>query len=83
MDFYCFRCNKEFASSREAIVHLKKIHFLIDNTDPIKCVVKNCTKTYNTFKGLAAHVKAVDHKNVREMNVCHISTEKRMKIIIH
>lgn len=67
MDYFCFRCNDEFTSSKEAIAHLKKIHFMIDNTDPIQCVVKNCTKVYNTFKGLAAHLKKFDHQIVKHV----------------
>lgn len=67
MDFYCFRCSKTFTTSKEAIVHIKRVHFWIDNTDPIKCLVKNCTKVYNTFKGLANHLKTFDHQILRDV----------------
>lgn len=80
MDFYCFLCKEEFASSKGAINHLKNIHFMIDNTDQIKCVVKNCTKMYLTFKGLGTHLKTFDHQNVSERIFLH-SLKKQNKNI--
>lgn len=70
MNFYCYKCNKNFDSSRDAISHLKKDHFIIDNCEPIKCVVKYCTKTVNTFRGLSNHLKVFDHNSE---NVCLIN----------
>lgn len=69
MIFYCFRCANLFDSSKEAIQHLKRVHFLIDNSEPIECVVKYCKKTFNTFKGLSNHLRVFDH-TVYE-NVCY------------
>lgn len=68
MNFYCFHCGDTFDSSNEAIKHLKRVHFLIDNSDSIKCVVRHCEKTYNTFKGLSNHLKVFDHSIFE--NVC-------------
>lgn len=31
---------------------------MIDNVESIKCIVKQCSKTFNTFKGLSGHVKS-------------------------
>lgn len=61
MVFFCSKCGKTFFSEKETITHLKKDHFIIDNVDPINCIVKNCSKTYNTFKGLQNHLKTCVH----------------------
>lgn len=68
MDFVCFKCNKTFDSDKETIKHLRRTHFLIDNIEPIRCVVKHCDKTYNTFKGLSNHLSSFDHNTLP--NVC-------------
>lgn len=64
MDFSCFKCDETFVSGKETVVHLKRIHFMIDNVEPIKCVVKYCDKTYNTFKGLSTHLNSFDHSTL-------------------
>lgn len=70
MEFNCFRCNEIFNSSKDVIVHLKRVHFMLDNTEPIKCVVKNCEKSYNTFKGLSHHLKTFGHQ--QHDDVCYL-----------
>lgn len=58
MDFQCFKCFNTFSSANETIKHLKKDHFICENTDPIKCIANNkCTKEYLTFGGLRNHIK--------------------------
>lgn len=66
MDFYCFVCENKFISEKDAITHLRKDHFLVDNVNPINCIVQNCAKTYNTFKGLKHHLKNSVHQTNRE-----------------
>lgn len=83
MNFHCFRCEEIFSSSKEAISHLKKIHFMIDNTDPIQCVVKNCTKTYSTFKALALHLKKFDHQIVRDVRLLLVILKEKVSKIIN
>lgn len=62
MSFYCYRCDKEFNSSKETIIHLKKSHFVVDKCEPIKCIVRNCSKTFSSFNTLSRHLKAYDHR---------------------
>lgn len=68
MNYSCFKCDETFVSSKEAISHLKRTHFLIDNFEPIKCIVKRCDKTFNTFRGLSSHLNSFDHRT--SPNVC-------------
>lgn len=75
MKFQCFRCKKDFSLEKEVISHLKKVHFMIDNVSPIKCVVKNCEKSYNTFKGLSSHLKIFNHLDIDEVNTIYYSSE--------
>lgn len=50
---------------------------MLDNTEPIKCVVKNCEKSYNTFRGLSYHLNTFDHQR---HDVCYtIIFEKIIK----
>lgn len=65
MSFNCFRCAKTFLLENEAISHLKKDHFIIDNVSPIKCLIKNCERTYNTIKGLRCHLNNFDHESIQ------------------
>ena len=69
MDFYCFKCNQTFVSSKETINHLKKNHFMIDNVEAINCVVKQCDFTFNTFKGLCRHLKSFDHQTLQNVRI--------------
>lgn len=71
MNFFCFKCNETFVSSEAAIKHLKKNHFMIDNIEAIKCVVKQCDKTYNTFKGLSKNLKSFDHQTLENVCIYH------------
>lgn len=68
MIFTCYRCDQKFNSEKDIIYHLKKTHYVIDNVSPIKCVVKNCSKTYNTFKGLSGHLKTFTHPVTIQVN---------------
>lgn len=70
MEFFCTYCEKEFFVEKDAITHLKKHHFIIDNLDPINCIVRNCSKTYNTFKGLKHHLKNFVHQTNKEELLC-------------
>lgn len=68
MNYTCFRCQQQFSEEKDAIWHLQKVHFIIDNISPIKCLVKNCLKTYNTFKGLKFHLKTFCHQMEQEIS---------------
>lgn len=72
MGFYCFKCNKTFGSSKETIKHLRKNHFMIDNVEPIRCIVEQCDNTFNTFRGLSNHLTSFDHHELE--NVCAIKS---------
>lgn len=72
MDFYCFLCGATFILSKEAIKHLKKIHFIKDNTEPITCIVRNCRKTFNTFSGLSNHAANFNHVEVIQHRINNI-----------
>lgn len=69
MDFHCIFCEKDFISQKQTISHLKKVHFVVDNSIPINCIVKNCLRSFNTFNGLNYHLKTFDHQN---QNVCRV-----------
>lgn len=62
MKFSCFVCNKSFEIKDEAVSHLKSVHRLKDNAQPIKCVVKGCAKSYLSFKALKQHVNQCEKK---------------------
>lgn len=56
MNFHCFRCDEEFEAINEAIKHLKNVHHIVDNNSPIKCLKKNCSRTYFSIKTLKSHL---------------------------
>lgn len=69
MDFNCFKCESSFTTSKQAVNHLKRDHFMVANSEPIKCIVKCCEKSFNTFGGLNNHLKIFDHSKF--VNVFH------------
>lgn len=81
MSFYCFRCEKIFIIENEAISHLKKDHNMLDNVSPIRCVIRNCEKTYNTFRGLRNHLKNINHQSMQVVeeypgiNIDHVAEQ--------
>lgn len=75
MKFYCFLCSETFTTSKEAIKHLKKKHFMQDNTESIKCLVENCEKTFNTFRGLSSHIATFNHVDVIQHQIVNIIFE--------
>lgn len=59
-NFKCFICYGTFCSSKDAIKHLKKVHSVVENQNPIKCLVNHsdvCSYVYFTFPGLRKHMK--------------------------
>lgn len=63
MIFDCFLCGKDFESATDTIDHLKRYHDLVDNSVPIKCVIKTCNKTYLSFRALKAHLSKCEKVN--------------------
>lgn len=63
MDLKCYLCSRKFSVLSEAVNHLKIIHLVKENVDEISCLVNTehddseCTKTFQTFRGMSAHVK--------------------------
>lgn len=86
MNFHCFICKETFNLSKDSIKHLKRIHFLRDNTTPIGCIIiENCEKTFNTFRGLTNHVAPFSHIEVIQHTVnnifFHVNLEKLIIIL--
>lgn len=91
MKFSCFVCNKSFEIKDEAVSHLKLVHRLKDNAQPIKCVVKECAKSYLSFKALKQHVNQCEKKiqisesqNESVTNICeNLASVKHFNSIIY
>lgn len=57
MEYQCFVCLNIFSNEKDAIKHLKKIHFIKENIDPIYCL-KKCKYFCLTFRQLRIHMKS-------------------------
>lgn len=66
-------CSEEFTKAARVISHLKRVHFMIDNSEPINCIVRNCEKSFNTFKGLSNHIKTFDHTALENVKFLELS----------
>lgn len=85
MDLHCFRCTNSFQSTKEAIRHLRNDHCMVDNCSPMKCLAKNCERTYNTFKGLSNHLDTFNHQsepNVSTLELCFCNIKLKGCILI-
>lgn len=74
MDYKCDICNCEFEDLKSCFAHLKRVHFIWDNSQNIKCVVnffggEKCGKSYNTYDSLRKHVKSCILKRSEVMNI--------------
>lgn len=59
MEFKCFECLEIFSDGKSAIKHLKVIHFIKDNTNPIYCLKNNgCKNHFSTFRNLKKHMNS-------------------------
>jgi hypothetical protein len=62
MILICRYCAIKMDDISYMIKHLKLIHYIAENGEPIKCCVnrKNdiCNKSYVTFNGLRTHMKS-------------------------
>lgn len=63
MDYKCIHCSKLSNNMSEIIAHLKKIHYIVENDEHIKCLVNHrntnvCNKSYLTYSGLKTHMKS-------------------------
>lgn len=75
MDFKykCFKCGAEFNEEKYIISHLKVIHFIKDNSEPIKCSVGGnyCPMVFYKFSQLKQHMKKCI---TQEKTVCGAET---------
>lgn len=59
MNFKCFVCSELFSSDKMAIKHLKIIHFIKDNKEPIYCLKNNgCQYHSFTLRQVKVHMKS-------------------------
>lgn len=82
MEFECYLCNKVFSDTSDIIKHLKKIHFIKENINEIRCLFPKCEKNFDTFNALRQHIKkcsdlakqkTTKKKAVKEVNKYNIS----------
>lgn len=57
MEYQCFVCLNLFSDEKDAIKHLKNIHFIKENINPIYCL-KKCKYYCLTFRQLKIHMKS-------------------------
>lgn len=75
MEFQCFVCLNIFADETEAIKHLKKIHFIKENINPIHCL-KKCKYFCLTFRQLRIHMKSCQSNvSVETQHTSQLCTE--------
>lgn len=67
--YFCYRCDLSFETQNETIKHMRRDHFVIDNTTPIKCVVRNCEKSYHTFSSLRNHLRTFQHSSEKHVSI--------------
>lgn len=59
MSYQCYKCGVEFNAIPEIFKHLKIKHSLYENTEKLRCVVKNtiCAKSFMNYNSLRQHLK--------------------------
>lgn len=61
MDFKykCFKCEREFDDEKKILSHLKFEHFIRNNAEEMKCLLKGnyCTDTFYQYTQLKLHIK--------------------------
>lgn len=83
MDFKykCFKCLREFSEEKLIISHLKFDHFIRNNTEEMKCLLKgnSCPDVFFQYNQLKTHIKkckniqSYDHKTHSIDTDCSVS----------
>lgn len=82
LKYECFKCPREFSEEKTIISHLKFDHFIRNNTEEMKCLLKgnSCQDTFYQYNQLKLHIKKCkniksnDHKPDSICSVLNLNT---------